>query len=72
MTKKRFTPEQTDALYWRYRKQTPPVDDNADLNGPVIVTKPATSLPHPLKCSRCDYIADSAADSRNHWFEEHD
>ena len=28
-------------------------------------------LPHPFKCSKCNYIAKSAADSRRHWFDEH-
>ena len=64
MTKK-ITNEQMDAQNWRYKKQTPPVDEFADLNGPVI-TKP---LPHPLKCSKCDYIATSIKDSKMHWLD---
>lgn len=26
---------------------------------------------HPFKCSKCDYVAVSAADSKDHWFDEH-
>ena len=29
------------------------------------------SLPHPLKCSECDYIATSVNDSKNHRLDEH-
>jgi hypothetical protein len=29
------------------------------------------TLPHPFKCSKCDYTADTAAESRQHWFDEH-
>lgn len=32
---KRVRPEN----YWRYKKQTPPVDENPELNGPVTVRK---------------------------------
>lgn len=29
------------------------------------------SLPHPLKCSKCEYIATSVKDSKQHWFDSH-
>ena len=40
--KKKLTNEQMDGQNWRYKKKTPPVDEFADLNGPVKVTKPKT------------------------------
>lgn len=33
--------------------------------------KKPSSLPHPLKCSKCDYIATSVKDSHDHWSLEH-
>ena len=37
-------------------------------NGYVKTTKPPT-LPNPFKCSKCDYIASSSQDSKQHWTE---
>ena len=50
-----------------YRFQEMPTGSK---NGAVKITKPST-LPHPLKCSKCNYIASSVADSRQHWALEH-
>lgn len=36
---KKYTPEQTKSLYWRYKKKTPPVDEFPDKNGPVKIIK---------------------------------
>jgi hypothetical protein len=41
------------------------------VSGMRIIEAPSSPLPHPLKCSKCDYIATGAADSRKHYFEEH-
>lgn len=30
-----------------------------------------SNLPHPFKCSKCAYVATSAKDSKQHWFDEH-
>lgn len=57
-----------DEVYWRYKKNTPPVDDNAHLNGAVTVRK-YELLPNPLKCSKCEYVAKTVFDSKQHWIE---
>lgn len=36
-----------------------------------IPDKEGYSLPHPLKCSKCTYIATSKSDFNNHWSLEH-
>ncbi len=28
-------------------------------------------LPHPFKCSKCDYVGTSRADVNNHYDDEH-
>ena len=43
--KKKYT--DPNAIYWRYKKTTPPVDEFADLNGEVIITKPKDNTPKP-------------------------
>lgn len=48
-------------------RTTPRFEDSARPKHGVVKT--TTSLPHPLKCSKCDYIATSAADSRQHWLD---
>ena len=60
-----------DEVYWRYKKKTPPVDENAHLNGEVKTIKLSTELPHPFKCSKCGYIAISTNKSKEHWFDVH-
>ena len=37
-------------------------------NGAVKITRPPV-LPHPLKCSKCDYIAKNVLDSKQHWLD---
>ncbi len=68
MRKKRsITHQQMDRQNWRYKKQTPPTDEFAHLNGQVTISK----LPHPLKCSKCDYIAPNRVKLNEHWDMEH-
>jgi hypothetical protein len=64
--RKSITHQQMNAMNWRYKKNEVPTDEFAHLNGEVKVIKP---LPHPLKCSKCDYIATSVADSKQHWLD---
>lgn len=33
-----------DNIYWRYKKKSPPKDENAHLNGEVKIIKPADKL----------------------------
>jgi len=61
-----------DNIYWRYKKATPPVEENADKNGEVKVVKPAerkSTLPSPFKCSKCDYVAPNNQAIRQHWLD---
>lgn len=37
-------------------------------NGALKITRPS-ELPHPLKCSKCSYIATSVQDSKQHWLD---
>lgn len=61
---KKVTHEQMNAMNWRYKKQTPPKDEHP-LNGEVKVTK----LPHPFKCSKCDYVGENKSDVNQHWLD---
>lgn len=45
--------------------------DMPRLSGMRIVPAPGSSIPHPFKCSKCAYTANTAAESRQHWFDEH-
>jgi hypothetical protein len=66
--KKSITHQQMDAMNWRYKKNKPPIDEFAHINGEVKVIKSST-LPNPFKCSKCDYIATSVKDSKQHWLD---
>ncbi len=66
--KKSITQQQMNNMNWRYKKKVPPTDEYAHLNGEVKTVKPIT-LPHPLKCSKCEYIATSVKDSKDHWLD---
>ncbi|TAK94385.1 hypothetical protein EPO05_06425 [Patescibacteria group bacterium] len=35
------------------------------------LTSSGNSLPHPLKCSKCDYVSKSKVDLNDHWLLEH-
>lgn len=63
----RYVTKVTDSMYWRYKKETTPVDEFAHLNGEVKTTK----LPFHLKCSRCAYTAKDKQDFDRHYLEEH-
>lgn len=68
MTKKKtITHQQMNEQNWRYKKKIAPVDEFAHINSEVKIVKP--SLPHPFKCSKCEYIATSVKDSHDHWFD---
>lgn len=53
--------------YWRYKKNVAPIDENPELNGPVITR----TLPSPFKCSKCEYIGTHSKDVQKHYFEDH-
>lgn len=38
--KKNRLPKLPDSAYWRYKKQTPPIDEFEHLNGEVKIIKP--------------------------------
>jgi hypothetical protein len=58
-------------IYWRYKKNKPPVDDQPELNGEVKIVRPARNLPPPFLCSKCTYNAPSRKDLNDHWLLEH-
>lgn len=37
----------------------------------TLFSTPETTLPHPFKCSKCDYIGSSRKDTNDHYNDEH-
>ena len=59
---KKFTQEQIDGIYWRYKKKTPPEDDFGSAAGPVKSF---------FVCSKCKLDCGTRAELKSHWDLEH-